>query len=217
MSDIRIRSRDGLSLEAALAGPEDPKAVLVFCHPHPQMGGTMNAPLLVAVQDGVVELGWAVLRFNFRGVGASEGDFGLGEEEVADALGAVDEAQHRFPGKPLALAGWSFGAAVALRALPEVPEAIGCVAVAPAVVPKEGITSGAPAPESVAGGPPVLVICGANDELVAPDACREWADKANARYLEVKGANHFFWARYEVLTEAIVDFLEEVRGKGTDS
>jgi alpha/beta superfamily hydrolase len=173
------------------------------------MGGTMNAPLLIAVQAGLVAAGWVVLRFNFRGVGSSEGEFGLGEEEVADALGAVDELKGRLPGLPIALAGWSFGAAVALRALPHVQDALACVAIAPAVVPKPDVTAGSPDPTTVKGGPPILVVCGANDDQIDPSDCRKWAQEAGARYEELKGANHFFWARYEPLTELIVSFLED--------
>jgi alpha/beta superfamily hydrolase len=209
---LQVVSRDGLHLETTLTAPDDPKAVLVLCHPHPQMGGTMNAPLLVAVEDGLLDLGWAVLRFNFRGVGGSEGEFGLGDDEVADALGAIDLVRSRFPQLPIALAGWSFGAAVALRTLPQVPDAIACVAIAPAVEPKDGITSGAPSPETVKGATRILLVCGANDDKVAPEACRKWAEAAGATYVEVKGANHFFWARYETLTKIVVDFLEEAIG-----
>jgi uncharacterized protein len=210
--ELKVVSRDGLQLEGVISMPSDPRAALVFCHPHPQMGGTMNAPMLVAIQEGLVEMGWVVLRFNFRGVGNSEGKFGLGSEEVADALGAVDALRDRGPDLPLALAGWSFGAAVALRALPEVSDAIACVAIAPAVVAKEGITSGAPAPDTVKGGPPILIVCGANDDQVSPAHCRRWAESAGANYAEVKGANHFFWARYESLTKIVVEFLDEAVG-----
>jgi alpha/beta superfamily hydrolase len=206
---LEVRSRDGLALEAEFDRPAQPKAGVVLCHPHPQMGGTMNAPLIVAVRDGLVAAQWAVLRFNFRGVGNSEGEFGLGEEEVADALGAVDELRRRTPDLPLALGGWSFGAAVALRVLPQVDAAIACVAIAPAITPKQGVTAGAPDPGSVAGGPPILIICGANDDRVSPADCKHWAEAAGARYEELKGANHFFWARYDVVTKIVVDFLED--------
>ncbi|MDQ4126015.1 MAG: alpha/beta hydrolase, partial [Actinomycetota bacterium] len=126
--ELTLRSRDGLALEAALDAPGSPKAVLVFCHPHPQMGGTMNAPLLTAVRDEMLARGWAVLRFNFRGIGASEGVSGTGVDEVADAGGAADYAADAFPGLPRALAGWSFGGAVAVRLAATDPTFAGCVA-----------------------------------------------------------------------------------------
>src|SRR5688500_2919200 len=99
---LTIRSRDGLTLEAAFDG-EPAAGVVVFCHPHPRFGGTMDAPLLIALRDDLVGRGFAVLRFNFRGVGASEGTSGLGEEEVADALGAVAAAESRAEGKSIGI------------------------------------------------------------------------------------------------------------------
>ncbi|HEX2050233.1 MAG TPA: alpha/beta hydrolase, partial [Actinomycetota bacterium] len=117
MTAATLRSDDGLALEAAIDEPgRPPVAAVVVCHPHPRMGGTMDAPLLLALRDALVARSWAVLRFNFRGVGASEGEASDGIAEVADARGALAEARRRWPDAPLALAGWSFGAAVAVRA-----------------------------------------------------------------------------------------------------
>ena len=205
---IRFKSPDGLSLEGELDAPEAPKAVLVLCHPHPQMGGTMNAPLLLAVRDDLLARGWAVLRFNFRGIGASEGTSSTGIDEVADADGAIAETARRLPGLPVALAGWSFGAAVALRALSAHPEVLGCAAIAPAIKPKPGITAGAPDPASFEPEGDVLLVCASNDDLVAPADGRAWASAAAARYEELKGANHFFWAKYDQLTKVVGDFLD---------
>ncbi|MFP5352147.1 MAG: alpha/beta hydrolase [Actinomycetota bacterium] len=205
---LRFASGDGFSLEGEIDAPEDPKATLVICHPHPKMGGTMNAPLLLAVRDDMLARGWAVLRFNFRGIGASEGEPSTGIEEVADADGAIAEASRRYPGIPVALAGWSFGAAVALRALSAHPEVLGCAAIAPAIKPKPGITAGAPDPGSFEPEGDVLLVGAANDDLVSPGDARAWASATGARYEEVKGANHFFWARYEPLTKLVGDFLD---------
>ena len=205
---IRFNSTDGLSLEGEVDAPEAPRAALVFCHPHPQMGGTMNAPLLLAVRDDLVARGWAVLRFNFRGIGASEGTSSTGIEEVADANGAIVEAARRFPELPVALAGWSFGAAVALRAVNAHPEVVGCAAIAPAIKPKPGITAGAPDPATFEPEGDVLLLCAANDDLVSPADAKTWASATGARFELMKGANHFFWAKYETLTKIVGDFLE---------
>ena len=205
---IRFHSTDGLSLEGEVDAPDSPRAVLVLCHPHPQMGGTMNAPLLLAVRDDLLSRGWAVLRFNFRGIGASEGTSSTGIDEVADADGAIAEAAQRFPALPLALAGWSFGAAVALRAVNSHPEVVGCAAIAPAIKPKPGITAGAPDPATFEPEGDVLLLCAANDDLVAPADAKAWAAVTGARYEEMKGANHFFWAKYEGLTKLVGDFLD---------
>jgi alpha/beta superfamily hydrolase len=206
---LEIRSRDDLSLEAALDSPADPKAILVLCHPHPQMGGTMTAPLLLALSETLVERAWAVLRFNFRGIGGSEGESSTGEAEVADALGATDYVGERFPGLPIAIAGWSFGGAVAVRAVAVEPRYAGCVAIAPAVEPKEGITAGLPDPAGLKGGPPLLLICGANDHLVDSSDCRSWSDEAGAEVDVMKGANHFFWGKYDDLVERAASWLDD--------
>lgn len=161
----------------------------------------MDAPLLLALRDEMTSRGWAVARFNFRGVGSSEGAFANGEDEVADAGGALDFARRRLGDLPVALAGWSFGGSVALRVAAAEPDVVACVAIAPAIAPKETLPIQAP----------VLVICGSNDEQVSPADCRALADRLpNARYVEVPGANHFFWAKYDVLTRAVATFLDEV-------
>ena len=204
-----IRSRDGLALEAALDEPSDPRAVLVLCHPHPQMGGTMNAPLLLAVRDEMVARGWAVLRFNFRGNGASEGVSGTGIKEVADAAGAADHVAEVFPDLPRAIAGWSFGAAVAVRLAAVDPSFAGCAAIAPAVDEKPGITAGLPPPSSLDLHVPLLVVYATNDEQVSPEACSAWGEAAGADVVRVEGANHFFWAKYEQLSKIVGEWLDE--------
>lgn len=205
---LAIASTDGLSLEAELDGPEEAIAVLVLCHPHPKMGGTMNAPLLIALRDRLLDEGWAVLRFNFRGIGASEGESSTGTAEVADANGAVAAARERFPGVPVAIAGWSFGGAVALRVAATDADLAACVCVAPAIASRPGITDGAPPPEDFSFEGPTLIVCGANDDQISPAECRAWAESAGARYEEVAGANHFFWAKYEPLAGLVGDFLD---------
>lgn len=206
---LSLESTDGLSLEAELDEPSAPKAVLVICHPHPKMGGTMNAPLLLALRDELVARGWAVLRFNFRGIGNSQGQASTGLDEVADAEGALREAKARYPQLPLAIAGWSFGGAVALRVAADAPDLVACATVAPSIVAKPDITAGAPPAEEFHTDADLLIVCGANDEQVSPADCRRWAEAAGARYEEVNGANHFFWAKYDQLAALVCDFLDD--------
>jgi alpha/beta superfamily hydrolase len=101
-------------LEAVLKEPAVPSAAAVVCHPHPLGGGTMNNNVVYRLTKALVDAGVAVLRFNFRGVGASTGqhDGGAGEEE--DARAALDALAHRHPRLPLWMAGFSFGARVGL-------------------------------------------------------------------------------------------------------
>lgn len=206
--EITIRSRDGLTLEAALDEPEDAWAALVLCHPHPQMGGTMNAPLLLALRDEMVDRGWVVLRFNFRGIGSSEGASGDGVAEVADAGGAIDYVFEAFRHLPRAIAGWSFGAAVAIRLATEELRMRGCVAIAPPVEPKPGITAGLPPARTIELPGPVVIIVGENDQQVSPDACADWGFDAGVDVHRIPGANHFFWAKYGDLAELTGYFLD---------
>jgi alpha/beta superfamily hydrolase len=101
-------------LEAILKEPPAPTAAAVLCHPHPLGGGTMNNNVVYRAAKALVDAGVVVLRFNFRGVGASTGrhDGGAGEED--DALAALDVLAQRHPGLPLWMAGFSFGARVGL-------------------------------------------------------------------------------------------------------
>ncbi len=212
--DVALRSRDGLALEAALDSPDEPKAGLILCHPHPQMGGTMNAPLLLALRDEMVRRDWAVLRFNFRGIGGSEGVSSTGVDEVADAGGALDHAGETFPGLPRAIAGWSFGAAVAVRVAAIEPDLAGCAAIAPAVDEKPGVTAGLPPPDEIGLVVPLLVVYGANDKQVSPEACSAWGTAAGAEVVRIAGANHFFWAKYEDLSELVGNWLDARSGGG---
>jgi alpha/beta superfamily hydrolase len=205
---VSITSTDGLTLEAELDAVSGAKASLLLCHPHPKMGGTMNAPLLLTIRDEMVTRGWNVLRFNFRGIGSSEGHASTGVEEVADAQGGLGHLRERFPA-PVAIAGWSFGAAVAVRTAAANDDLVGCVAIAPAVEEKPDITAGLPPARDLGISVPLLVVVGANDEQVNAEVVGAWAGELDEAILEVvPGANHFFWARYERLSSIIGDFLD---------
>jgi alpha/beta superfamily hydrolase len=208
---FRLNTIGGLSLEAEIDEPAaGARAALVFCHPHPKMGGTMNAPLLLAVRDQLIRDGWAVLRFNFRGIGDSEGESSLGIDEVEDAMAAVDEAHRRFPEIPVCIGGWSFGAAVAVRVAIERDDLAACVAIAPAVAEKPGVTAGLPPADEVELKTPTHFIVGINDDLVEPKACEEWAAAAGATCTVMRGANHFFWGKYADLSGEVARFLTSV-------
>jgi alpha/beta superfamily hydrolase len=172
------------------------------------MGGTMNAPLLHAMRDEMTERSWSVLRFNFRGIGNSKGESGTGEAEVADARGAVAYAKAQMEGLPVAIAGWSFGGAVAFRAAQQEATLLCCIGIAPAVNPKAGITAGLPDPQAIGLRMPGLLICGANDDLIDSADCEQWARAAGIEVQVIPGANHFFWAKYESAARAVADFAD---------
>ncbi|MCD6360580.1 MAG: dienelactone hydrolase family protein [Armatimonadetes bacterium] len=101
---------------------------VVICHPHPRYGGTMDNPVVIDIRDHLLELGIAVLRFNFRGVGASAGECGGGVAEVNDVLGAmaVLRARPEVQAGRCGLAGYSFGASMALKAAAELGDVTAC-------------------------------------------------------------------------------------------
>jgi uncharacterized protein len=101
-------------LEALLRAPEAPVAAAVLCHPHPLYGGTMNNNVVYRAAKALVDGGVTVLRFNFRGVGASTGRYGEGIGEEEDARAALDWLHAQCPTLPLWMAGFSFGARVGL-------------------------------------------------------------------------------------------------------
>lgn len=103
-------------LEAIIDEPsKPPRAVVVFAHPLPTHGGTMHTKAVFQGAKGLVRAGCAVLRFNFRGVGRSEGTFDQGAGEVEDFRAALDYMAAKYPGLPLWAAGFSFGAWIALE------------------------------------------------------------------------------------------------------
>ena len=116
IESARIAGPAGL-LEAMLEEPEDrdPLFAALVCHPHPLYGGTMHNKVVYRMARGLRRAGMVVLRFNFRGVGASEGEHGHFEGEILDARAALEWLRGRYPELPFALAGFSFGARVVTR------------------------------------------------------------------------------------------------------
>jgi uncharacterized protein len=104
-------------LEALLEEPEEsaPKEAALVCHPHPQHGGTMHNKVVYRIARGLRSTGAVVLRFNYRGVNLSEGQYDDGEGELEDARVALDYLRGRYPELPFTVAGFSFGSRIALR------------------------------------------------------------------------------------------------------
>ncbi|HET6631006.1 MAG TPA: alpha/beta fold hydrolase [Woeseiaceae bacterium] len=193
------------ALEALVETPREgaPRAAAVICHPHPLHGGTMDNKVAYTLARAFLARQFLALRFNFRGVGASEGSFDEGRGERQDALAAVGEARRRLPDAPLWLGGFSFGAAIAIGAAAEA-QAAGLVSVAPAVSRVADVAG--PGLEI-----PWLVIQGDQDELVNVDDTIEWINGlAPGPELEVlAGAEHFFHGKLVELREAVEVFVEQ--------
>lgn len=107
---VTLRTADGLDLEAELRVPEAPWGAAVLAHPHPEHGGNMRSIVPGALFEALPAAGVGALRFNFRGVGRSQGSFEGGVGERHDVVAAIDAIASITEGLPLVLAGWSFGA-----------------------------------------------------------------------------------------------------------
>ncbi len=184
-------------IEEPAPGEPPPRLAAVVCHPHPLFGGTLHNKVVHTLARSLRAGGAATLRFNFRGVGASEGSHDGGAGERADALAAVAWARDRWPGAPLVLAGFSFGAAVAIRAA--------------AAAQPDWLISVAPAVDRVSlEGTPLhagawLIVQGDADEVVAPASVVNWAarEAPQARLRVLAGVGHFFHGRLHELRDCI--------------
>jgi alpha/beta superfamily hydrolase len=191
-------------LESILEASRDVPArgCAIICHPHPQHGGTMHNKVAHTLARAFVRLGFRTLRFNFRGTEASEGSYDAGVGELDDALAAADWLRSQGSDGPLWIAGFSFGAAIAVRAA-EPARADGLVAVAPAIY---RFARGLDAFPRC----PMLVVQGDEDELVDVEETIEWVNglEPGPELLVMQGAEHFFHGRLVELREAVMTFVE---------
>ncbi len=192
-------------LESILDFPGDGEitGAAVVCHPHPQHGGTMHNKVAHTLARAFVRSGFETLRFNFRGTEASEGQYDDGIGELDDALAALKWMRDRRPDGPLWLAGFSFGAAIAIRAAVKV-EVTGLVSVAPAVSRFANDSAGQPEC-------PWLVVQGDEDELVDVEETLAWLNRLEPgpELLVIAGAEHFFHGRLNDVREAVMDFVSQ--------
>lgn len=188
-------------LEFAADAPASPTAFGVVCHPHPLYGGTMDNKVAHTLARAMTECGAPAYRFNFRGVGASAGQFDHGVGETEDLLAVIAEGRRRFPGAQLWLGGFSFGGFVALRAAPRA-QPVKLVSVAPPIARFElGHVSAPDCDWMLAQGD-------ADDVVPAADVLRWAAEQARKPRLHVlAGAGHFFHGKLHELKPLILEFL----------
>ncbi|HKQ31157.1 MAG TPA: alpha/beta fold hydrolase [Burkholderiales bacterium] len=179
-------------------------ATAVICHPHPLYGGTLHNKVVHTMAKTFGELGLRTVRFNFRGVGASEGSFGDAEGEVEDLLAVLAWARRERPNDQLWLAGFSFGGYVAARAAQQQPVSQ-LVTIAPAV--NMYYFKSVQSPPNV----PWLVIHGDADDLVPFAAIQEWVKRMQPppTLVILKEAEHFFHGRLQDLRHVIVSHLKD--------
>ena len=183
------------NLECAIDSPAGaaPRGVAVLCHPHPQHGGTMDNKVVQTLARALVELGYSSVRFNFRGVGASQGLWDEGRGEIDDALAVI--SAHRVATRPLVLGGFSFGAYVASQAAQRLTEAAErLVLVGPAV--KSFDVPTVPAD--------TVLIHGERDEVVALLDVFDWARPQSLPVTVLPGAGHFFHGQLSVLKQIVI-------------
>ena len=183
-----------------------PRAVVVFAHPHPQYGGTMHTKAVYQGAKGLARIGCAVLRFNFRGVGGSAGEFDQGEGEMADFGAALDYMAARYPNSPLWAAGFSFGSWVALEEGAADDRVSVLIGIAPPVT-REGYVFD----RVLSSTKPKFLVQGSLDEICPVQDLRAFY----AKLLEPKeiaiidGADHLFSGRAGEVGETLEDLLAD--------
>jgi alpha/beta superfamily hydrolase len=190
-------------LEALLEAPQETDVVgcAVVCHPHPLHGGTMQNKVAHTLARSFIKQDFMALRFNFRGVNESDGEFDEGRGELQDVFAAMDFLATGYPDLPLWLSGFSFGAVMAVHAAAERTPA-GLVSIAPAVSRFARKLERQP-------DCPWLIMQGDQDELVDVDETISWVNDLDpGPELQIlEGAEHFFHGKLVLLREAVQTFI----------
>jgi alpha/beta superfamily hydrolase len=171
------------------------RGVAIICHPHPQQGGTMDNKVVQTLARAFIQLGYRAVRFNFRGIGQSGGEWDEGRGEIDDASAVL--AAFREPGLPLAVAGFSFGGYVASHSVSRLPEdarAERLILVGPATRNFE-----------VAAVPQdTVVIHGEADDVVPLQSTLDWARPQSLPVIVIPGVGHFFHGQLPLLKSVVL-------------
>jgi hypothetical protein len=203
---IELTTSDGEALEGEVARADGmARATWVLCHPHPQFGGSMRSLVISELFRALPAAGVTALRFNFRGVEASTGAWMAGEGERADVVAAVEAGAALEAGRPLVLAGWSFGADMALATIDD--RISGWFAIAVPLRYTTDADLGA-----VARDPrPKLLVLAEHDEIRSAEEvatrATPWAD---TEVVIVPGASHFFVGRTDRLIALALGFVDRI-------
>lgn len=194
-------------LQAILTEPESAPAsvdhAVAVCHPHPLHGGTMHNKVVHYLAKTFADQGAAALRFNYRGVGESDGSYADGHGETEDVLAALDWLHKRYPGARLWLAGFSFGAYTSLRASTQL-EVAGLISVAPPVHLFD--MTRLPPPQC-----PWLIVQGDQDMVVSFQAVQQWVAQLSVtpHFVPLEGVGHFFHGKLHVLHSIVAEFIDQ--------
>ena len=193
-------------VECALDRPEGaPRGLALVCHPHPQFGGTLDNKVVQTLARAFLQLGWASVRFNFRGIGRSAGAWGEGEGEIADAAAVLAAWRTRpeYAGVPFALAGFSFGGYVAA----EVASRLGAEA-----APRRLVLVGPSTEKHAVANVPAdtVVVHGEIDDVVPLAATLAWARPQNLPVIVFPGVGHFFHGQLALLKSTLVRELHDL-------
>lgn len=194
-------------LEAVLMTPEGaPLGTAVLCHAHPLHGGTMHFKLLFRIAKLLQSRGYAALRFQFRGVGRSGGEFDHGRGEAEDLRAAIDFLSGEYPGKPVLLGGFSFGAAIALGLGLRDDRVSAMVLMGLPVSVFE-------LPAANPRGKPLLFVQGEQDEFGDRRAIEEFVRSfpGPANLVVVPGSDHLFTENTGPVEEALREWLQNLR------
>ena len=214
MPEVIFNGPEG-RLEGRYHHNRDPSApIALMLHPHPQYGGTMNNKVVYTMFHAFVRQGCSVLRFNFRGVGRSQGEYDRGEGELSDAASALDWLQSYNENANICwIAGFSFGAWIGMQLLMRRPEITGFVSISPPANMYD-FSFLAPCPSSG------LVIHGARDEIVPEASVAKLVTKLSSQrnleidYRIVEGGSHFYEEHLETLNLHLDDYLAKVLRQG---
>lgn len=191
-----------------LAAPQqlvkNPAVVAIICHPHPLHGGTMHNKIVTTAAQACQELGISAVRFNFRGVGQSVGDYAHGEGEQDDLLAVITWVQHLAPDAELLLMGFSFGAYIATSVAAQIAVKA-LILIAPAVhnFPFQVLKISCP----------VLVLQGEQDEIVSWSAVENWVNSlsnVNCKAIMFPQTGHFFHGKIIALRATLTAHLAQL-------
>lgn len=189
-------------LEASIHIPENAQAIGILCHPHPQHEGTMHNKVITTIARACKDMSMGSIRFNYRGVGQSEGEYGQGQGETEDALAVLAWLKQHHPKTNYWFAGFSFGSYIAAQCVTQsAAQLLICLGPAVETFDFSSLTQ---------FNCPCAIIQGLSDEVVSPDKALAWAKRITSpkTIIEMSDTSHFFHGKLVELRKHIVTLLK---------